>query len=244
MHIVKSAWRYSASRTCGYAQEKARASRAFRVRRRPWGRGTIQLMLQGHHHRLGVYRRHGDEYVIEMKLRDARQLFNTLDPAPFHEKDLDAAAEEYVVSAVREIGSHPSKLIVHVPLQDPGEEGRALIDAIRHYFAYRARHTGEQLRQLLGRGVISVAIGLVFLFACLSMRQVLGTRGGEILAEGLLILGWVAMWRPVEIFLYDWWPEFGKRRLFARIARMPIETQSADSVLPRVRTLRSGSGAS
>ena len=50
--------------------------------------------------------------LIEIRLRELRQLFNTLDPAPFHEKDLDPAAEEYVVSAMREIGAHPSRLAV------------------------------------------------------------------------------------------------------------------------------------
>jgi hypothetical protein len=49
-----------------------------------------------------------------------------------------------------------------------------------------------------------------------------------IVSEGLLILGWVAMWRPVEIFLYDWWPELGKRRLFDRIVHMQIETQGSE----------------
>jgi hypothetical protein len=28
----------------------------------------------------------------------------------------------------------------------------------------------------------------------------------------------------VEIFLYDWWPEFDKKRLFERVANMAIET--------------------
>jgi hypothetical protein len=49
-----------------------------------------------------------------------------------------------------------------------------------------------------------------------------------IVSEGLLILGWVAMWRPVEIFLHDWWPELGKRKLFDRIAHMQIETQGSE----------------
>ena len=64
--------------------------------------------------------------------------------------------------------------------------------------------------------------------------EVTGTRSGSasnaILSEGLLILGWVAMWRPVEIFLYDWWPELGKRRVFARIGGMSIEARRATSV--------------
>jgi hypothetical protein len=52
-----------------------------------------------------------------------------------------------------------------------------------------------------------------------------GRPGLSITSEGLLILGWVAMWRPVEIFLYDWWPEFGKHLLFLRIAGMKIEVK-------------------
>ena len=43
------------------------------------------------------YRLEGNQYLIEINLREPRQLFNSLDPAPFHEKDLDASAEEYIV---------------------------------------------------------------------------------------------------------------------------------------------------
>jgi hypothetical protein len=91
----------------------------------------------------------------------------------------------------------------------------------------RSHHTHEQLRLLFGRGLISLLIGLAFLVACLSLRQLLVASVEPfmtILSEGLLILGWVAMWKPVEIFLYDWWPEVDKGRLFERIAHMEIET--------------------
>ncbi|HKQ14338.1 MAG TPA: hypothetical protein VJT80_12965 [Steroidobacteraceae bacterium] len=44
--------------------------------------------------------------------------------------------------------------------------------------------------------------------------------------EITLILGWVAMWKPVEIFLYDWWPDLDRRRLVERIAHMQIETHA------------------
>jgi hypothetical protein len=46
-----------------------------------------------------------------------------------------------------------------------------------------------------------------------------------IIAEGLLIMGWVAMWRPIETFLYDWWPIRRHRALLTQIARMPIEVR-------------------
>lgn len=180
--------------------------------------------------RIEAYRRDGGVCLIEIALRELKQLFNTLDPAPFHEKDLDPAAEEYIVSAVREIGSLPSRLVLQLPSGTTDEEACGAVVAIRTYFAGRSRHAGEQLRLLLVRGVISLVIGLAFLAICLSARELLLAKAqpsDAIVSEGLLILGWVAMWKPVEIFLYDWWPDLDRGRLFERIAHIQIETQHA-----------------
>jgi len=187
----------------------------------------VPQLMRGH--RLGDYRSERGAYLIEIRLHELRQLFNTLDPSPFHERDLDPAAEEYLVSAAREIGARPARLVLHLPAQTPDAQALAVVTAIRHYFEYRSHHTRQQLRLLLGRGAISLAIGLAFLGTCLLLRRLLGgaeSSGTTIVSEGLLILGWVAMWRPVEIFLYEWWPELGKRRLFDRIARLQMETQA------------------
>lgn len=172
------------------------------------------------------YRREGPVWLIEIRLREVRQLFHHLDPAPFREKDLDPAAEAYIEDAVREIGPRqPCKLVVHLPAAELGrEEARTLPEAIGHYFAYRARQTRVDLRRLLRRGVASLVIGLVFLFACLSLRRWLTASAEyELVGEGLLIIGWVALWRPVEIFLYDWWPILRQQRRFDAVARMPVE---------------------
>jgi NhaP-type Na+/H+ or K+/H+ antiporter len=74
--------------------------------------------------------------------------------------------------------------------------------------------------------MVNLAIGLLFLFACLYLRRSLQSAGSnELIAEGLLIIGWVALWRPVEMFLYDWWPLLRQQRRFEAIARMPVETR-------------------
>ena len=52
-----------------------------------------------------------------------------------------------------------------------------------------------------------------------------GPTLSQIVAEGFLILGWVAMWRPLQIFLYDWWPIRHQARLYAKLAAMPVEIQ-------------------
>lgn len=121
---------------------------------------------------------------------------------------------------------------MHLPPGTTSEEARGAIAAIRNYFAWRSRHAREQLRLLFVRGFMSLMIGLGFLVTCLSLRQLLAASVEPfmtILSEGLLILGWVAMWRPVEIFLYDWWPELDKRLLFERISHMSIEPRLFNS---------------
>ena len=154
-----------------------------------------------------VYRREGETTLLEIRLREVRRLFNTLDPAPFHEKDLDPAVERYLTDACREAGARRAlRLVVHLPATEAASEAaRTLPEAVHHYFRYRGAQLGVDLRQLVRYGCASLAIGLLFLVACLSVRRVLVGRflpiDHSILEEGLLILGWVAMWRPTELLL-------------------------------------------
>jgi len=40
--------------------------------------------------------------LIEIHVAELRQLFNSIDPSPFEEKDLDPKAEEFIVGWARE----------------------------------------------------------------------------------------------------------------------------------------------
>ncbi len=173
-----------------------------------------------------VYRREGGDWLVELRLREVRQLFHHLDPAPFREKDLDPAAEAYMEDAVREIGTgQRARLVIHLPEPEHSSEAaRTLPESIAHYFNYRAQQTHVELGRLMRLALVNLAIGLVFLAACLALRRSLLTAGShDLLAEGLLIIGWVALWRPVEMFLYDWWPLLRRQRRLQAIARMPVE---------------------
>ena len=176
-----------------------------------------------------AYRREGETWLIEIRLREARQLFHTLDPAPFRRKDLDPVAAQYIEEALREIGpSRPFKLVVHLPAAEAaGEDARLLPEAVGNYFRYRADQSRIELRRLLARGLMSLGVGIVFLALCLSLRASLALHpGSSMIAEGLLIIGWVGLWRPVEIFLYDWWPIWRQRRRFDALARAQVAVES------------------
>ncbi|MCE9591521.1 MAG: hypothetical protein K8S99_13465 [Planctomycetes bacterium] len=166
--------------------------------------------------------------VIELKLRNVRQLFNSMDPSPFPEKDLDADAEEFIVSWARELPRH-APLVLLVYLTDSPAEGdpaRIIEEGVRTYFAHRREMAHHRLRQLLGRGRGSLVIGLLFVAACVGVADVIGamskTTLTDIVRESLLIGGWVAMWRPMEIFLYDWWPIRAEMTIYQRLSTADV----------------------
>ena len=168
--------------------------------------------------------------IIEVKLRELGQLFNSLDPTPFPEKDLDADAEEFIVSWAMEIPKNmPLTLRVHLATQPVIEDATATIEhAVHTYFDHRAQMMRFKLRQLLTRGRWSLLIGILFLAACLGAADLIYTIFGEaaifkIIKESLVIGGWVAMWRPMEIFLYDWWPLRHEKRIFTRLITARID---------------------
>lgn len=168
---------------------------------------------------------------IEVRLRELAQLFNSLDPSPFIDRDLDVEAERFIVSWARELPHHADlELVVHLAT-DPGERGVGVQAAVNHYFASRAEMKRRELRQLLRRGRESLAIGLLFLSVCFALgvlaRTYLPSAWNEFVELGLHIVGWVAMWRPLEIYLYDWWPIRADQRLLERLARMPVTLQAA-----------------
>lgn len=178
------------------------------------------------------YRREGDAHIIEIGLKSLTQLFNSLDPSPFHEKDLDADAEDYIVGAAREISPHaPLKLVFFLPPDHFEQPGTADIErSIHNYFEYRREMAARDLRYMFRLGRTSSMVGIAFLATCVMLRQlalaVLAPPLDHIAAEGLLIAGWVAMWRPIQTFLYDWWPLRATVRIYAKLATAPIEIRS------------------
>jgi len=173
--------------------------------------------------------------TVEVWLSKPQQLFNSFDPSPFHEKDLDRDAEEYIVGSTDEFPlAQEVKLLIHLPAdQLPLAQELDLEKAVHNYFAYRREEMRRRLRFQFREGRAALAIGLGFLVVCISLRQlalvVAGDAIGRILQEGLLIAGWVAMWRPLQIFLYDWWPMRHRARVFDKLARMTVNIHGSSA---------------
>jgi hypothetical protein len=174
-----------------------------------------------------------DEGVrVALELRDVDELFNSLDPSPLPDRDLSPDAADFIsASAEEEPPDAPLSLRIYLrrwPDNDPSE---VIQTAIHHYFAYRARVNHIEFRRLMKRGRTSLFIGSLFLTFCILVTTVIigknnGTWAG-IARESLTIAGWVAMWRPMEIYLYDWWPLRRRGRVYEKLSEIPVEVVHA-----------------
>lgn len=169
-------------------------------------------------------------HTLDLRVQELPQLFNSLDPTPFLNKDLDRACEIFIenwaLSLPHESHLHLTVHIEQLPIPDDAND--LVAGAVHNHYAYKIDLVRGELRRLLRRGRLSLAVGLTFVVACLLIAEALTSffpgPATRIARESLTIIGWVAMWRPVQIFLYDWWPLKGKIRVFEnlRFARVSV----------------------
>jgi hypothetical protein len=178
----------------------------------------------------------GQRAVLELHVAEMRQLFNAMDPAPFRERDLDPNAYAYIVDWGRETRARqPLGLVVRLSREAATPEaGDLLRDAVHAYFGQRADATRLRLRQLFRVGRVSLLIGLAFLAFVIVVGEYLTLRidkesYGYLVKESLIIAGWVALWRPLEIFLYDWWPIRAEAKLLDRLSEMDVRVVGAST---------------
>jgi len=182
------------------------------------------------------YRLEGGKTCIDIKLRNADQLFDGRDPAPFHERDLDEAAVEYILSAVQEIPPRATfKMVFWIvdakALQMPVE---TFVSAVRAHFTYEVEKLRRRTREHVRLGEITLGIALLALVGFLTLAELTKflPEGAvrQVLREGLVIIGWVVMWRPLELLLYDWWPLVRQRRLCQRVVAAEITVEEGQGV--------------
>ena len=182
-----------------------------------------------------VSKKHLPTHQLELRVARLSELFNSMDPTPFFERDLDNDAEEYIVSWALEYPADSRfRIIVHLGELPDDDPTATVASAIHNYFNYKAVLAKRHVRSLLLEGRTALLIGLSFLATCTLLADVLA--GFEeytllrVLKESLIIGGWVAMWRPMQIFLYEWWPLVRRNRIYRSLGHALVHvTKSTPS---------------
>jgi hypothetical protein len=184
------------------------------------------------------YRIEEGRWCIDINVRNARQLFDGRDPAPFHERDLDEKAASYILASVQEIPrKQPFKIVLSLADVPEAELSPIVLeDALHAHFNHELEQTDRIIREHVRRAQLFLVIGLSVLVIFLGLAEMTlslpESTFSKILREGLFITGWVAMWRPLEALLYDWWPHVDRRRLIRRVLTAEVSVRSAQEPVP------------
>jgi hypothetical protein len=174
------------------------------------------------------YRRENNILCIDVRFHEFKQLYDGRDPSPFYERDLDEDLVRYLVMSCEEIAhDEPIKIVMNeVQPISILQQKEDFVQALHSYFEHEVRSTDNELKYLFRQGRTSLAFGLSFLILCVFFAiKFFGDVAvmSRIIHEGLIIIGWVALWKPINIFLYEWWPFLRKKRVYKLLSTIKIE---------------------
>ncbi len=168
--------------------------------------------------------------IIDLKISSIDQFYNPLDPAPRSEKELNPKVEEYILTPADDLRLRQEwVLAVYLPQNEinPHQE-EALKRSVHTHFIRRADGLKKQARKKTNQIILNTVFGFLFLGLCLTAAYGMTTlsQGSdfyEILGQGLTVVGWVALWNPVEYLLYDRWGPRKEIAVSKKLGKIDIE---------------------
>jgi hypothetical protein len=171
-------------------------------------------------------------HEITIHLLDLTQLFMAPSGDPFTEEHSLESGIEWILD---ELTPHAlgwgtrTKTTIILPMGnlDPGLANKTS-EAVKRYCKFKIRQNQHGLIALRWQGVKAMQMGIVFLSGCLFLSAILSGTSvvpgflSTLLSNGLEIAGWVSLWRPIEIFLYEWWPYWRENQLYTHLMNMQI----------------------
>lgn len=164
-------------------------------------------------------------WEIKILLSDLSSAIETLVPVPLSNLQFDTDLVSYVEEEVSSIPKNePFRLVVYLPIDNPSHADETVLSTIMHaYLKERIRKRRSEEHAAL-RSVVSACFwGFLFMLGCQIVRWLANFPSyptiTSTLSEGLLVLGWVALWNPYDRLLFSWRPALKQRRLVERIAQ-------------------------
>ena len=167
---------------------------------------------------------------IDVKVESVERLFDFRDPAPFRGRDLDPGLVEYLRDAAEDLSRHASFRVVFW-LERPCRPTE-IEESFRAHFRYVLDRLRHQRREQRRTGHVALLLAVVLMAALMALTQLVGnTIPGSLgvgLKEGLVILSWIVLWRPVEVLIYDGIPVRRERKVVSKLLCAPIDVRFVD----------------
>jgi hypothetical protein len=173
------------------------------------------------------YKKINGKETIEIRVNSVLQLFDARDPAPFRDRDIDDDFTEYLVACTEELPLKTPLRFSILVAQKSDIKQDAIVEAIQSYFQYQIELKRLQLSKTRKMAQLFLLFGLVVLAICLGLANSVTNLESffliKTLREGIVIFGWVSLWRPLELLIFDWYPIYDRIRIFRKILNTEIQ---------------------
>jgi hypothetical protein len=166
-------------------------------------------------------------HEFAIRLTSIDQLFWEFDARPIAEREISADARWAMLDEwdrVREL--EPSTLMIYAPASDRAATDEDAISRAIHSSLDSASGPLKRVDPLSRQEKISLRLGLVFWFASILFSTGIDRSSQDVLAEGIsqgiVVVGWVALWPPAARFMTEVVPHFFNRRRFAEFADIAV----------------------
>ena len=174
-------------------------------------------------------------YTIELALASPQALLDGSAPQLLADDALPDVTAQFLEARFRRAPQRdPWVLALHL---EPGQgqaaerDTAALQRAIATHYAARVAQTHDEIRDYRHDLLRAFIYGGIFLGTCLGLHQLLETALGEhfprLFDEGLIIIGWVALWRPAELLTYSWVPLRRRLKLQRKLVTVQVRAAGA-----------------
>lgn len=167
-----------------------------------------------------------DNPTIELHADTVDALFHPFDRSSLSRRTVATEADAYVVDRVADL-PEDSRVSLRVLLPS-GEEARCgdVEEAFRRHYAACAARERRLLKRHFREAGFMLLKGAIFALILISVAKSIASISDSLLlgkiADGLSLIVWVSLWRPVDMLIYEWRPIMEEVKLRGRLARVNI----------------------
>jgi len=164
---------------------------------------------------------------ILLKVKKAEDLFYESVIPLSCKRLLHPDVEEFIIQETEKLQPNPESEITIEILEKTSFSVNEITSVIHRHFENKRESEKRKIHNALKLGAKSLLIAFVFLIIMFLLTRILLNIVPENsllinLKELFIILGWVALWRPAELLLYEWRPFKRNANLFGRLAQCKV----------------------
>jgi hypothetical protein len=162
-----------------------------------------------------------------IRVSSVDELFREFDARPVADRNLSSDARWSMLDEwelVRK--SEPSSLTIYAPASERAETDEDAVRTCIHRSLRAAAGPLRDIEPLSRQEKVAARIGIVVLFLSIVISTAIDRVSEDVIvegfAQGILVVGWVALWRPAERFVVEVVPHVFNRRRIAEFANIDL----------------------